>query len=73
MQDGAHSNGVTVTADGTQRWVLGNLGDIPAVTLDYKTYLAAGWTIAADSSGTRFTNDRSGHGMFVSVERVEVF
>jgi hypothetical protein len=64
---------VNVTSDGNLRWLVGNLGDIPTVTLDYRTYAAVGWTIAAADSGTRFTNDRTGHGMFVSIERVESF
>jgi hypothetical protein len=71
--DGAPANGVSVTSSGTVQWVLGNLGDIPAVTLDYRTYIAQGWTIAADASGTRFTNDATGHGMFVAVEGVQSF
>ncbi len=71
--DGAPANGVSVTSDGTVQWILGNLGDIPTVTLDYRTYRAVGWTIAADSEGTRFTNDGTGHGMFVAVEGVDTF
>lgn len=71
--DGEPANGVEVTADGDMRWVLGNLGAIPTVPLDYATYHAVGWTIEAGGDGTRFTNDRTGHGMFVSTERVEVF
>jgi hypothetical protein len=43
------------------------------VTLDYQTYEAQGWTIAAEEAGTRFTNDSTGHGMFVRVEGVESF
>ena len=73
VKDGVPATGVNVTADGNMRWLVGNLGDIPAVTLDYRAYDAAGWTIAAAESGTRFTNDRTGHGMFVSIERVESF
>jgi hypothetical protein len=73
MVDGEHANGVSVTAGGDMRWILGNLGDVPVVTLDYRTYLAEGWTIAASSSGTRFTNDHTGHGMFVSIEKVDAF
>lgn len=73
MVDGGRANGVEVTAAGEQRWVLGNLGDIPVVTIDYRTYAAVGWTIVADDAGTRFTNDATRHGMFVSVERVAVF
>ena len=32
-----------------------------------------GWTIEASEDGTRFTNDGTGHGMFISVEGVEAF
>jgi hypothetical protein len=71
--DGFPANGVNVTADGAMRWITGNLGDIPVVTLDYRTYRAVGWTIAAGSDGTRFTNDRTGHGMFISTDGVQVF
>jgi hypothetical protein len=71
--DGMHANGVQLSADGQVRWLVGNLGDIPVDTLDYRTYSAVGWTIVASSDNTRFTNDRTHHGMTVSVESVEVF
>lgn len=71
--DGSPANGVELTADGQVHWIVGNLGDIPAVRLDYRTYSALGWTIDASSAGTRFTNDRTGRGMSVSVESVQVF
>jgi hypothetical protein len=71
--DGMPANGVRLTASGDLEWVVGNLGAIPARTLDYRTYHALGWTIEAGSSGTRFTNDRSGHGMVVAVEGVQEF
>jgi hypothetical protein len=73
LQDGEHANGVSVTSTGSVQWVLGNLGAIPTVTIDYKTYAAQGWTITATSDGTRFTNDHTGHGMFVSVDKVNTF
>ncbi len=73
MQEDEHTNGVNVTANGDVKWVLGNLGDIPTVTIDYQTYDADGWTIVANESGTRFTNQHTGHGMFVSVEKVDTF
>lgn len=73
MRDGQHANGVNISAGGTVQWVLGNLGDIPTVPIDYHTYDAEGWTIAASEGGTRFTNERTGHGMFVSLEKVETF
>jgi hypothetical protein len=71
--DGTPANGVRLSADGELSWVVGNLGAIPAVTLDYQTYSAVGWTIDADENGTRFTNDGTGRGMVISVEGVETF
>ena len=71
--NGMPANGVKLTADGAMSWVVGNLGNIPVVTLDYQTYSALGWTIAAASDGTRFTNDGSGHGMFLNTSGVEAF
>jgi hypothetical protein len=71
--DGLPANGVRLSANGQVEWVLGNLGDIPAVTLDYRRYSAVGWTIDAGSDGTRFSNDRTHRGMFVSMERVQTF
>lgn len=73
IKDGQHANGVSVSSDGTVQWVLGNLGNIPVVTIDYLTYRAEGWKIQAEVAGTRFTNDRTGHGMFVSIDNVETF
>jgi hypothetical protein len=73
LQDGEHANGVSITSGGKVQWVLGNLGAIPTVTIDYKTYGAQGWTISATAAGTRFSNDHTGHGMFVSVEKVNTF
>jgi hypothetical protein len=73
MQDGVRANGVNLTADGNLSWIVGNLGDIPVVTIDYRTYSAVGWTIDATTDGTRFTNQRTKRGMFVSIEKVESF
>ena len=73
MQDGEHANGININAGGSVQWVLGNLGAIPAVTIDYKTYDAQGWTIDAKVDGTRFTNKNTGHGMFVSIQKVDTF
>ena len=67
------ANGVRLTANGEVSWLVGNLGDIPVVTLDYKTYKAVGWTINAGEDGTRFTNDRTGHGMIVAIDGVQAF
>lgn len=71
--DGLPANGVNVNADGTVTWVSGNLGNIPTVPLDYRTYIALGWTIEASEAGTRFTNEGTGHGMFVRIEGVETY
>lgn len=71
--EGEPANGVRLTADGRVSWVLGNLGAIPAVTLDYSTYSALGWTIDATEDGTTFTNDGTGHGMTISTEGVSSF
>jgi hypothetical protein len=73
VMNGMHANGVRLTADGEVSWLVGNLGDIPAVTLDYRTYSAVGWTIEAREDGTRFTNDRTRHGMTVAVDGVQTF
>lgn len=73
MRDGGRANGVRITADGQLDWVLGNLGAIPAVTLDYRRYRAQGWDIDATFDGTRFTNIDTGRGMFVSIQRVDTF
>lgn len=71
--DGQPATGVEVSASGSNRWVLGNLGAMPTTTIDYATYGAVGWTIVADSTGTTFTNDSTGHGMFISTDRVDFF
>lgn len=71
--NGEPANGVEVTASGSVRWIAGNLGDIPTTPLDYAIYHAVGWTIDASPDGTRFTNDGTSHGMFISTESVKVF
>jgi hypothetical protein len=73
VMNGMHANGVRLTPNGEVSWLVGNLGDIPVVTLDYRTYRAVGWTIDAREDGTRFTNDRTGHGMVVAVDGVQAF
>jgi hypothetical protein len=71
--NGEPANGVEVTASGNMRWIAGNLGDIPTTPIDYATYHAVGWTIDASSDGTKFTNDGTGHGMFISTEGAKIF
>ena len=70
---GEKATGVEVSASGSNRWVVGNLGAMPTTTIDYATYRAVGWSIVADSTGTTFTNDSTGHGMFISTDRVDFF
>jgi hypothetical protein len=71
--DGQKATGVEVSASGSSRWVVGNLGAMPTTAIGYSTYRAVGWSIVADSTGTTFTNDSTGHGMFVSTDRVDFF
>ena len=70
---GSPANGLRLGADGHVEWIVGNLGDIPVVTIGYQTYTAEGWTIVATEAGTRFTNSRTSHGMFLSLEKVEFY
>ncbi len=66
--------GVWVNADGDWDWFCGNAGNPDFITLAYGTpYRVLGWTIESTLEGTTFTNDATGHGMFVSVDRVEPF
>jgi hypothetical protein len=71
--NGLQANGIRLSAGGQVEWIVGNLGDIPVETIDYRTYSAEGWTIVADEDGTRFTNNGTGHGMFLSVSGVQIF
>lgn len=73
MVGGVPATGVEVSAGGSNRWVVGNLGAMPTTTIGYATYSAVGWSIVSDSTGTTFTNDDTGHGMFVSTDRVDFF
>jgi hypothetical protein len=74
-----HSDIAAVTATGAFNWQDGNIGVGPSpgnndITLNYgQTYHFVGWTMLPSSDGTRFTNDGTGHGMFVSVENVSSF
>jgi hypothetical protein len=73
-QPGAQFNAVT-TGDGSFYWQDANLAvDNPTVQMAYgQTYHRGNWTIYHDGSGTRFTNNRTGNGMFVSIENVSAF
>ena len=67
------ANNVYVSADGAMRWLVGNLVVIPAVKVDERIYYTLGWTIVATTENTRFTNDRTGHGMSVSIDEVSTY
>jgi hypothetical protein len=62
---------------GAFNWAEGNIGASHPqddLILAYgQTYHISGWTILPSSDGTRFTNDTTGHGMFVSIENVYSF
>jgi hypothetical protein len=72
-----HWDIASVTSDGTFAWQEGNLalgGSANDVILNYsQTYNLQGWTINPREDGTRFTNNATGHGMFVSVDNVYSF
>jgi hypothetical protein len=61
--------------DGAFRWESGNLNvSNPTTTMaSGQTYHHGNWTINPDETGTRFVNDRTGHGMFVNIEKVDTF
>ncbi|WP_126298320.1 hypothetical protein [Mycolicibacterium phlei] len=72
-------NIAVVRGNGAFKW---EIGDIPGTTevmaqdivMTYgKTYRLNGWTIEPAFDGTRFTYDRTGHGMFASIDRVYSF
>lgn len=65
-----------VDADGTFNFGEGNIGGVDSheVVLAYdQTYQINGWTVSPSFGGTRFTNDGSGRGMFVSIDGVNPF
>jgi hypothetical protein len=68
-------DGAVIDTSGDFHWANGNIGaGTNAIVLnDGQTYRLHGWAIVPSSDGTRFTNDRTGHGMFVSVENVYAF
>ncbi|MCV7422091.1 hypothetical protein H7K45_16190 [Mycobacterium yunnanensis] len=69
-----------VGQDGTFQWIDGDIGTCepdcgggPTVLTYGTEYHIKGWTIEPSSDGTSFTNDRSGRGMFVSIQNVDSF
>jgi serine/threonine protein kinase len=62
---------VSVDSQGHLTWGRATMGTPPRIMpLDYATYNLLGWTVVASNDGTRFTKDRTGHGMFVSIDTV---
>ncbi len=77
-QYGNHFDIAVIQASGNFRWEDGNIGGGGApqndLVLSYgQTFDIQGWTVVPSSDGTRFTNEASGHGMFVSIDNVSSF
>lgn len=77
-QKGPRFNTVGTSGDGSIQWTpdmnMPGPGVISYMPMPYGQALSWGnWTIYPDESGTRFTNTRTGHGMFVSIENVYAF
>lgn len=75
---GTHFDLAVVNGSGAFRWDDGNIGGGGQpqndTVLNYdQAFHIQGWTIQPSSDGTRFTNDGTSHGMFVSVENVSPF
>lgn len=74
---GGHFILAHVTSTGSFNWNDGNIGNPHPeqdIVLGYgQTYRLIGWTVLPSSDGTRFTNDGTGHGMFVSIDNVSAF
>lgn len=72
--DGKPSHTVSVNADGELQFVDADLGALEGrVALSRRTYWAQGWTVTATTDAITFTNDRTGHGMRVSEQKVQAF
>ena len=81
IQNGYHDN--IVSTDGAGGGLVWSSGNMPAsdendprndIVLTYgDSFHFHGWTIEPTESGTRFTNLDTGHGMFVSIEKVTAF
>lgn len=77
-RDGTHLDLAVIHASGDFNWDDGNIGGggTPQndLVLNYgQTYHLQGWTINPGEDGTRFSNDGTGHGMFVSIDNVSSF
>lgn len=78
-QFGEQMNLAVVRANGAFNWDIGNIaGSSQAMAQDIvlsygQAYHILGWAVLPSSDGTRFTNDGSGHGMFVTIENISSF
>jgi hypothetical protein len=76
---GIHWDLAVVTSAGAFKWDNANIpgtSEVMAndVVLNYgQIYRLNSWTISPSEDGTRFTNDSTGHGMFVSIDNVSPF
>jgi hypothetical protein len=68
--DGTPHHSVEITSSGDIHFGDGQIGNPPETTIGYQTCRAMGWTIVATFDGTTLTNDRTGHGAFVSIQDV---
>ncbi|MFN8090605.1 MAG: hypothetical protein U0R81_16865, partial [Mycobacterium sp.] len=66
---------VTTTGDGSLSWSNANLAvDNATIRMIYqRNYHWGVWTIRTAPAGTKITNSRTGHGMYVSVDKVYAF
>jgi hypothetical protein len=65
-----HQDQAIITASGQFTWRTANLGSAPPgqpdiAVMNGQTYHFQGWTIVPASEGITFTNDATGHGMFI--------
>jgi hypothetical protein len=79
VASGSHWDIAAVTSGGAFRWDNANIPGSPEVVardvvLTYgQLYHLQGWTVKPSEDGTRFTNEGSGRGMFVSIDNVYSF
>ncbi|MUL84322.1 MULTISPECIES: hypothetical protein [unclassified Mycolicibacterium] len=67
------ANSVTLNQNGAFTYLAADLGMVdPIHTVHYdQTYIANGWAVEAFSDGTRFTNNHSNEGFWVSIDGVD--
>ncbi|QRY46705.1 hypothetical protein JVX93_07725 [Mycolicibacterium boenickei] len=66
------ANSVSLNQNGTFTYLAADLGviDPPHLIRYDQTYIANGWAVEAFNDGTRFTNNRTNEGFWVSVTEV---